>query len=440
MDKKVAIIGGGFTGLTAALRLAQRGVAVTVFEKEPELGGLVGGFKLEGAPLEKVYHFIYTSDRAIISLAEELGIKDKLTFYASSVATYYDGKNYPFMSPGDLLRFTPLSFLNRLRTGLVALYLQHVKKWQPLTQVTALSWMRKMAGEQATKIIWEPLLQGKFGKYYDQVAMSWLWGRIAIRANSRQAGETMEKLGYFRGGFAEFIRLMAASIEIKGGQIKVGVAIENITSNPDGTVAVKTVAGIEQYDRVIVTTPTNVFARLVEKDSHVTAEYLQQLKSIDYIGAVVMVFSSEQKISPYYWHNINDPKIPFLVFLSKTNLIGTDHFGGKHVYYIGTYVQHEHRYFTDSDEKIMGEWLAGLKAMFADFKLESVREKKLFRFKNAQHIVGLGYKEKIPAYASPLPGVYLANFSQIYPDDRGLNYAVLEGERIAKLVAENFQN
>lgn len=439
MSKKVAIIGGGFTGLTAALRLAQQGVAVTVFEKEPELGGLVGGFKIEGAPLEKVYHFIYTSDRAIIALATELGIKDKLTFYASSVATYYAGRLYPFMSPGDLVRFTPLSFLNRLRTGLVALYLQHVKNWEPLTRVTALAWMRKMAGEQATRIIWEPLLKGKFGKYFDQVAMSWLWGRIAIRANSKQAGETKEQLGYFRGGFAEFIRLMAEAILAKGGQILTATDTEKLESNEDGTVTIQTAAGAETFDSVIVTTPTNVFAELIKEDERITPEYLAKLQSIDYIGAVVLVFSSEQKISPYYWHNINDAEIPFLVFLSKTNLIGTDHFGGKNVYYIGVYVQHEHRYFAESEEKITDEWLRGLKKMFPDFDASAIREKKLFRFKNAQHIVGLGYKEKIPAYASPLPNIYLANFSQIYPDDRGLNYAVLEGERIAKLVTENKQ-
>ncbi len=438
-NKKVAIIGGGFAGLTAALRLSQKGHAVTVYEKDSELGGLVSGFEIEGRPLEKAYHFIYTSDSAMLSMAKELGIDDKLTFYNSSVSIYYDGKLYPFTTPADLLKFNPLPVIDRFRTGLAVLYLQHIKKWDPFTRITAYEWMKKKAGAKATKIIWEPLLKGKFGKYFDKVAMSWLWARIKIRANSKDSKKSGEQLGYFKGGFREFINKMTQRINENGGKIKAGITPVSIIKNDDGTVSVETKEGKESFGSVIAAVPTPVFADLIGKNNQVSGEYINKLKSIDYIGAVVMIFSSDQKISPYYWHNINDPKIPFLVFLSKTELIGTGHFNGKHVYYIGTYIDHFHRYFSENEGRIMEEWIQGLKTMFPDFNAGKIREKKLFRFKNAQHIVDLAYKEKKPAYESEIPNVYLANFSQIYPDDRGMNYAILEGEKIARMVNNNLK-
>ncbi len=434
--KKVAIIGGGFAGLSAAYHLGKAGVEVHVYERDRTLGGLAGGFSLLGMPLEKAYHFFYKTDQHLLGLAQELGLGDKAAFYRSSVSTYYDGKLYPFMSAKDLLTFSPLSFLDRVRFGVTALYLQFLKNWKPLSQITAYEWLKKWAGARVTEVIWEPLLKGKFNKYYKDIAMSWLWRRIQIRAVSKD--KDGEMLGYFHGGFVAIVNGLEERIKQFGGTIITEQGIEKIKGMEGG--AALTINGEEHaYDAVIATVPSPVFARLVAGNEGVTEAYERQLKSIDYLGAVIMVFVTDQLISPYFWHNINDSKIPFLVLLSTSALTGTKAFQGKHIYYIGAYVPVEHRYFSQTEGKIMSEWKAGLKTMFPRFDESQILEEKLFRFKDAQHIVGTDYIEKIPAYQSPVPHVFLSNFSQIFPDDRGTNYAIEEGKKITELTLQDLK-
>lgn len=432
--KRVAIIGGGFAGLSAAYHLGKDGVHVTLYERESNLGGLAGGFSLLGMPLEKAYHFFYKTDRFLLGFADALGIKAKAAFYKSSVSTYFGGKLYPFMSAKDLLAFTPLPLLDRIRFGVSALYLQFLRDWKPLSKITAYEWLKKWAGAKVTEVIWEPLLKGKFNKYYKDIAMSWLWRRIQIRAVSKDNG--VEMLGYFHGGFVAIIDAAAEKIKSFGGTIVTNQGIDRIESDERGATLV--VNGERRtYDAVIATVPSPAFARLIAGNIGATEEYLAKLKSINYLGAVIMVFATDQEISPYFWHNINDPEIPFLVLLSTSALTGTQAFNGKHIYYIGAYVPLEHRYFSDSEASTMNEWKVGLKKMFAHFDESKILEEKLFRFRDAQHIVGTDYIDKIPAYESPVKNVYLSNFSQIFPDDRGTNYAIEEGQKIAKLVEDN---
>lgn len=437
VKKNVAIIGGGFAGLSAAYYLGKSGVTVTLYERAPDLGGLAGGFSLLGMPLEKAYHFFYKTDRHLLGFAEELGIKDKAAFYTSSVSTYFGGKLYPFMSATDLLSFSPLPLIDRIRFGVTALYLQFLRDWKPLSKITAYEWLRRWAGPKVTEVIWEPLLKGKFNKYYKDIAMSWLWRRIQIRAISKEKG--VEKLGYFHGGFVAIVDAAAEKIKDFGGTITIGQGIDRIESSESGAVLI--VNGERRsYDAVIATVPSPAFARIIQGNASVTEDYIAKLRSIDYLGAVIMVFATDQEISPYFWHNINDPEIPFLVLLSTSALTGTQAFRGKHIYYIGAYVPAEHRYFSDSEAAVMAEWKAGLKKMFAHFDASKILEEKLFRFKDAQHIVGTDYIDKIPAYESPVKNVYLSNFSQIFPDDRGTNYAIEEGRKITELVKKNLSH
>jgi protoporphyrinogen oxidase len=195
--------------------------------------------------------------------------------------------------------------------------------------------------------------------------------------------------------------------------------------------------GEELFDDVVATVPSPVFASMIKGNENIKSTYVDKLNSINYVGAIVMTIVSDQKISPYYWHNVNDESIPFLVFLANSELAGKETYNGKHVYYIGFYAEHDHGYFAKDKDAIMTEWLAGVKKMFPDFDEAQIRAKALFKFKNAQHIVDLGYRKRIPAYQTPVENVYLSNFSQIYPEDRGLNFAIRDGENIAKMIEDN---
>ena len=436
-NKKVAVIGGGFTGLTATYELSKKGYKVTLFEAESVVGGLVAGFDLDGIPLERAYHFLYKTDAEIINLAEEIGVGDKLHFYPSSLSLFYEGKLYPFMTPGDLLRFTPLTLSQRIRAGVVALYLSWEKRWHSFAQVTAIDWLRKWCGKRATEVIWEPILRGKFFNFYDSIAMSYVWSRVFVRANSKDRGDVTEKLGYFDGGFQTFTNRLAEKAKEKGAKIVCNCQIESIIRKDNGVIVTTKNNGKFYFDAVLSTTPSNVFSKMIEDDSSVTSDYLDKLNSVDYLGSVLMVFATDKKFTDYYWHNINDDKHPFLVLLSLSALTGAEKFGNKHIYYIGAYLPHDHRYFGESDEKIKTEWIRGVKDIFPDFDESTITDSHIFKFKNAQHIVDVNYQRKILPYKTPVQGVFLSNFSQIFPDDRGTNYAVKEGVKVADILDED---
>ncbi len=437
--KKIAIIGGGFTGLTAAYTLAKMGHSVTVIEAEKTLGGLVSGFEVDGLALEKAYHFLYKTDKHIINLANEIGVGDKLHFHASSVSLAYGGTLYPFMTPMDLLRFKPLSFLNRLRAGIIALYLSKETRWQSFAEVSAIEWMRRWGGEEVTKVIWEPVLRGKFFDYYDKIAMSYLWSRVYVRANSKDKGDVTEKLGYFEGGFGIFINRLEERCRELGVEFKCETKPDSLIQRENSAEVV--VAGKSLlFDACLTTTPSHVFKKLIDNDVNIVSQaYLDKLSSINYLGAVLMVFTTDTKFTDYYWHNVNDPDQPFLVLLSLSALVGTEQLQGKHVYYVGAYVPHDHKYYTMSDEDIKTLWVDGIKRIFPTFDAATITSTTIFRMRNAQHIVEPGYAKKIVPYQSELENLYLANYTQIFPDDRGTNYAVEEGIKVAELINENLK-
>jgi protoporphyrinogen oxidase len=429
--KKILIVGGGFTGLTAALRLsADKDFSVTLVESSDRLGGLAAGFPLEGTSLEKTYHHLFLTDTSILELVRELGLQEKLRWCDSSVGIYRDGKVHPFKTPLDLLRYSPCRFSGRLRTGLAALYLKHQKNWRRFERQTALGWMTRACGASAMETIWTPLLKGKFDRHYSKVSMAWFWARIHIRANSRAKGGG-EKLGYFQGGFNVVTTALENEIRRRGVKIQLGATVKKISADRTAFVNGET----QTFDFCVFTGPSPAFAGLLPAQESLKA-YSDQLRSIEYLGAVCLVFTSEQNLGDYYWVNVNEPGAPFLVFINHTRLMDKSGYGGKHVYYIGAYLPPEGKMYSLADEELAALWFGYLKKMFPAFEAGRLKERHIFRFRAAQHIADTGYAEKIPDYRTPLPGVFLANFSQIFPEDRGTNFAVREGLKIARLIRE----
>jgi len=402
VKRKVLIIGGGLTGLTAAYELGKNGWEVEVWEKEKELGGLAGGFKLNGTYLEKTYHHIFRTDKEILGLIDELGLKNRLKWIESKVAIYYGGKMYPFVTPMDLLKFEPLSLWDKIRTGLIGIYLQKDNNWKKYEKVTAWEWMQKWGGKQAYRVIWEPLLRGKFHQYYDKISMAWMWARIHTRGGSKDA-DGKERLGYLIGGFQQIIDELEKRILKNGGEIRKGVEVK------DNEILPPQWRGQNDNVKIISTLPE---------------------KGVDYLGAIDVVFTSPQSLSRYYWHNINDKKSPFLAFIQQTNFVEKENYRGEHVYYLGTYIPHDHKFFKMSEEKIYKEFFGYLKKIFPQFDRKKISKKFVFKFRNAQHIVDTNYQLSIINYQLK-KNFYKVNFAQIYPEDRGMNYAVREGKKVA---------
>lgn len=430
------IIGGGFTGLTTAYRLAKAGWSrLTLIERSASLGGLAGDFVLQGTHIEKTYHHLFRTDRDILDLVSELGLDDRLMWRQSSVAILYQGRIYPFMSPRDVLAFAPCSLLNRVRLGLVALYLQKKKNWRPFCKKTAYDWMAGACGKQAMQVVWEPLLRGKFHRYFDSVSMAWLWARIHTRANSRDK-TSVEKLGYFKDGFSVVTRKLESELLKAGVVIRKNTGVRQI-KNAGGRPTLVIDGESEPFDHCIFTGPSSVLADLLPAEDAGLDAYRTRLNSIDYLGAISLVFVSEQEIGDYYWLNINQNGAPFLVFIRHTRMVDKALYSGKEVYYIGSYQPHDSPLFAMQDDEISNSWFAYLRTIYPRFDPARVIEKHVFKLKHAQHIVDTSYESKIPEYRTPLPNVYLANFSQVFPEDRGTNFAVREGKKIASMIDGN---
>jgi len=437
LGKEIAVIGAGFTGLTAAYKLSEMGANVTVFEAGKNAGGLASGCTLLDQPVEKAYHFLYKTDKHMFKLLEELNLHENLTFHRSSVSTFINDELYPMTNPLDLLKFTPLKLHNRLRLGLSVLYLQKLKNWEKLTKITALKWLNRFCGKEATKVIWEPLLKGKFDIYFDQVTMAWLWGRIKQRADSQNRELGGEALGYINGGFEVIVKKLIENISNNPkNKILFNCMIESISYDTNSNKNVITYKNdSKKFNKVLLTVPCKVASNLLKDYKEVDPIYFEKLESINYLDAAILLFATDKPITNYYWHNINSPNAPFVVFIGLTELIGNEHFFGKHVYYIGDYIPRNHLYMKCSEEELEQIWFDALEKMFPNFKRKSVKEKKLFRFRDAQHIVDIDFEKKIVPFETPCKGVFLCNFSQIFPMDRGTNYAVRDGYRMAKLLA-----
>ena len=433
--KRIAIIGGGLTGLVAARELVREGYEVTVYEAGMEVGGLAACFSMGGEPLEKAYHHLFRTDTDILQLVDALGIGRYLEWKKSSVAIMRDAKLWPFMSPVDLLRFSPCSFVGRIRLGLVALYLKKTKKWRKFVGHTALEWMRTYCGESATTAVWGPLLRGKFSASADKVSMAWLWARLHVRANSREPSGGGERLGYFSGGFVRIADALAKELEACGTSIFLSTPIRSLGHNGSAP-TVDVGAGPIAFDAVLFTGSNRVFSRIIPQSSEL-ADYRARLTEIDYLAAACLVFATDQDLSPYYWININEDDAPFLVLIQHTNLVDSGAYGGKNIYYIGAYFSESDYRYASTESELKSLWFSYLKTIFPKFDEQRISECKLFSFRDAQHVVDTNYAEKRLPYESPVPGLFLANFTQIFPEDRGTNFAVREGKNVAAVIASS---
>lgn len=431
---RFGIIGGGLAGLACAYELARSGHQVLVFEKETHLGGQVATFEVEGSPLERIYHHIFRSDAEMLRLIGELGLAEKLRWLPSRVGYYTGGRICNFTTPLDLMRFSPLGLVDRLRLGLLSLYLQRVKGWQKFEAITAREWLLRYGGRRNYEAFWEPLLKGKFGQSASEISMAWLWGRMRVRLGSRGRGLRQEYLGYLEGSFGRLVDALAQGIKERGGQIYPGSPVRRIGVKGGRAVAVELASGQTfPVDGVIATVASPLFLNMVE----LPPDTVELLKQARYLAARLLVLTMEQPFQPVYWLNIGDPAIPFVAAVEHTNLVNPSLYGGRRVLYISNYLPRESPLYHMEPGELLSYYLPYLKKINPEFDTRWVREYHVFQEDWAQPIVGVDYSRQIPPHPMPIGGLYLANTTQIYPEDRGMNQAICLGLKIAQLVKES---
>jgi protoporphyrinogen oxidase len=431
----VAIIGAGFCGLAAGYELSKRGICVTLFEKDQDAGGLAGSFQVGGIPgvrLEKFYHHWFNHDRYIMSLAEELGVQDQVVFRPTLTGMYYGGKFYRLSSPTDVLRFKPLPLSDRIRLGLLTLQARWVKDWRCLEKLTAAQWLRQMGGERVYQVVWEPLLRGKFGEYAEEVSAVWFWNKLKLRGGSRGKGGK-EQLAYYRGGFAAFADRIVQHIESANGRVALASPVEGLQVEDGRVTGVKAAGQHFKADAVIATPALPVIAELVEP--YVLREYTLALKRVQYLANLCLVLELDRSLSDIYWLNVNDPDFPFVAVIEHTNFEPSESYGRRVIVYLSKYLRETSPLFAMNDEELLNYSIPYLKKMFRDFDSRWILDYHVWRARYSQPIVERHFSELIVKHETPLEGLYIASMAQIYPEDRGSNYAVREGRSIGRLVA-----
>ncbi|MCC8669244.1 NAD(P)/FAD-dependent oxidoreductase [Xanthomonas arboricola] len=422
------IIGGGFAGLSVAYELAKQGKRVLVVERDHELGGLAGGFKVGDQVLEKFYHHWFNNDVEIFKLIEELGANDNIVLRPTRTGMYFADQFYRLSTPMDLLRFDALPFIDRIRLGIAVLRARSVKDWKKLENLSAKEWLLDLCGEKAYKVVWDPLLVGKFGDVADDVSAVWFWKKLVLRGGSRSnSGD--EVLAYYRGGFAALAEKLGEAIVRLGGEIRLGTSATSVLTANGVATGVLLEDGEVQADNVVLSTAFPISANLLQGKTD--DAFLQSLRRIRYLANVCMVLSLDRSLSETYWLNVNDPGFPYVGVIEHTNFEPASSYGGRHIVYLSKYLPTSHPMYTMTDQELVDFSLPHLQKMFPAFDRSWIQDVHVWRAEYAQPIAEKHYSSLVPGRKTPLPNVYLTSMAQVYPEDRGTNYAVREGRNLA---------
>ena len=428
----IAIVGAGLTGLVAALRLAAAGKRVTVFERYPEPGGLVATFDAGGEQLECFYHHVFSTDTDYVALAEELGLAGEIAWLPSRMGIWAHDRLWDFGTPASLLRFGPLPCFDKVRFALSTLYLSRRTGLAEFEGVTARDWLQRHAGRAAYDSVWGPLLAQKFAERAETVSMAWLWNKIHLRGRSRDRGGMGERLGYMAGSFGRLIDALAGRVAAAGVRLEMASPVRAIRPVAGG-IEVATRKDAAVFDTVLFTAAPAELLRVA--GDHLPAVYRERLGSIDHTHALCCVLELDRPLTPYYWLNIADPAFPFGGVIEHTNLVSPERYRGRHVVYLSKYVLDDHPLWQAQDGAIWDAMLPWLGRLNPAFDASWIQERHVFRAAFAQPIVPCHYSRTIPPFATPIPGLYHACMAQVYPEDRGQNYAVRAANRAAAALA-----
>lgn len=441
MKHDVYIIGQGVTGLVAALRLSQQGYRVTMIDAAPQGGGLSADLPLADETIERIYHHAFASDTYLANLYTELGLRDSLHWYTPKNGLLADKTLYPFTTPFDLLRFAAIPFGDRIKTGLTVLRAKNVKDWQALEAETASDYLQKHAGQKAYERLWRPLLRAKFGDDAATVSAVWIWNKFKLRGASRDKSLKDERLAYPDGGFGRLVAALRQRLEKNGVQFKNEERVRQIRIGEGREPhTIITDNGTYRTSKLIAAVAAPVFQAFLAADKTMEAElplpseaaqrYLAKLEKTKYKANICFLLAFRERVTPYYWTTVCDDA-PYVVIVEHTNMVEAARYG-RHLVYLSLYLDANDATWQYNDAELETRFTEALFRQFPEAKAHYEGVVALTRSRYAQPVIPKHYSESLPAMKTPWHGVYLAGMSQIYPEDRGLNYAVRLGQDVAE--------
>ncbi len=424
MGQRIAVLGAGPMGLGVAFQLARDGHRPVVFEADDRVGGMTAAFDFNGLRIERYYHFHCTSDHDFLRMLDELGIADRMNWVETKMGYWFQGRLQAWGNPIALLKFRGLGLIAKFRYGLHAFLCTRRKDWKPLDHVEATGWIRRWVGAEAYEVLWRRLFDYKFYDFKDNLSAAWIWSRIRRIGTSRYS-LFREKLGYLDGGSETLLQAMRADIEQHGGEIRLKSPVSRVLI-ADGKVQGLEVAGAtESFDKVISTVPLPYVARLIPD---LPEPILAAFRAINNIAVVCVIVKLRKRLTENFWLNTNDPDMDIPGLVEYTNLRPLD----QHIVYVPFYMPGTHPKFAEPDQAFLDKVRRYLKKINPTLVDEDFIELRASRYRFAQPICQPGYLDNLPPVALPVAGLWAADTSHYYPEDRGISESIGFGRQMAK--------
>jgi protoporphyrinogen oxidase len=426
----VVIVGAGFTGLTAGLALTKAGKKVLIVESDAHPGGLAGTFQFkDGVTIEKFYHHWFNNDEYVPELVKELGLDGEIVTLPSRTGMYFNGKMWRLSTPLDLLRFSPLSLLDRIRLGLLVFQVRKVKNWRQIEHLTIREWLEPLCGKTVYRVVWEPLINAKFSVFADAVNAVWFWKKLVLRGSTRDS-KGGEQLAYFRGGFGRLAQAISDEIVKLGGEVRYNVAATGVRTK-ERSIESLLIGEQEVRARQYLFTPAfPIIASLLEGSAE--GRWIQSLRRVNYLGNMCLVLEMDRSLSDTYWLNVNDPGFPFVGVIEHTNFDAPENYAGNHIIFLSRYIATADPVWGYGDAQYLEYALDHLKRMFPEMDRSWIKDFRLWRADYAQPVTERNYSKYVPPRETPFSNAMISTMAHIYPEDRGTNYAIREGREVAQ--------
>jgi protoporphyrinogen oxidase len=416
-------------GLTLALRLAQKGNKVTIFEAENSVGGLASPWKFGDITWDKYYHVILMSDLYLRELLKDIGIENEMIWEETKTGFYTDGKLYSMSNTFEFLKFPPLNLVDKLRLGGTIFYASKVKNWKKLEKVSVEKWLTKLSGKRTFNKMWLPLLKAKLGESYKDASAAFIWSTIQRMYAARRSGLKKEMFGYVLGGYARILDVLLDKLNSLGVEINTGSPVQKVAACENGGIELFVNSKRVNFDKCIVTLPSKQIENLypdLEKSE------LQKHKNLTYLGVICVSVLLKNSITPYYVTNITDDWVPFTGVIEMSALVNKKYFNGNALIYLPKYVLPESNLFNKTDTELSSDFIDALLKMYPSVNKEDVMASAVARVKNVFALSTLGYSDMLPSVYTNIPGLYILNSAQITNGTLNVNETVQIAENFIK--------
>ncbi len=424
MGQRIAVLGAGPMGLAVAYQLAQDGHHPVIFEADDRVGGMTAAFDFNGLSIERYYHFHCISDHAFLQMLEELGLSDKMHWVKTKMGYWYQNKLQAWGNPIALLQFQGLSLTAKVRYGLHAFLATKRDDWQPLDDVEASAWIKSWVGDEAYEVLWRRLFDYKFYDYVGNLSAAWIWSRIRRIGRSRY-NLFHEKLGYLEGGSETLLKGMTAAITSKGGELRLKSPVSKVVIEDGVVKGVESLGEFEPFDKVVSTIPLPYVARIMPD---LPEHLLSAFNSKKNIAVVCVIVKLKKALTNNFWLNTNDPDMDIPGLVEYSNLRPMD----KHIVYVPFYMPCEHEKFKQPDAVFIEKVRQYLMKINPEIQASDFIDIHASRYRYAQPICEPRFLEKLPPVALPVGGLWVADTSYYYPEDRGISESIGFGRAMAK--------